>query len=213
MLVETTDEQDVFAAATARFLQAELPLTAVRELARSGARFDKDLWRRGAELGWMSLLVSEEHGGGSVSGDGLADLTIVADLFGRYVAPGPLTGCNVVCAALADADHDDASLLSSLVSGETSAAWCFGEPSGEPRFAHVATTAERAGGDWIVTGRKSPVDGAPDVDYYLVVAATDRGLVQLIVPADAPGLICDPLLSLDVVRKFGALTLDRVRVP
>ena len=35
--------------------------------------FDPAYWRRGAELGWTSLLVSEEHGGGTISDAGLAD--------------------------------------------------------------------------------------------------------------------------------------------
>ena len=32
--------------------------------------FDPDYWRRGADLGWTSLLVQEAHGGGSISGAG-----------------------------------------------------------------------------------------------------------------------------------------------
>ncbi len=40
--------------------------------------FDVDVWRRGADLGWTALLVPDELGGGSVSGNGLADLTAIA---------------------------------------------------------------------------------------------------------------------------------------
>ncbi len=47
-------------------------------------------WQEGAELGWTSLLVPEEDGGGSVSGHGLLDLVLVAEEMGRRVAPGPL---------------------------------------------------------------------------------------------------------------------------
>ena len=44
-------------------------------LRHDAAGFDPAYWRRGAELGWTSLLVSEEHGGGTISGAGLVDLT------------------------------------------------------------------------------------------------------------------------------------------
>jgi len=36
------------------------------------------------------MLVAEDHGGGSVSGQGLSDLSLVAEEFGRMVTPGPL---------------------------------------------------------------------------------------------------------------------------
>ena len=42
----------------------------------------------GAELGWTSLLVPEEAGGGSISGSGVMDLTLVAHEFGRRRDPG-----------------------------------------------------------------------------------------------------------------------------
>src|SRR5437868_3122026 len=64
------------------------------------AGFDEKYWRRGLDLGWTSLLVAEEHGGGSISGDGLVDLTLVAYEFGRHAAPGPLVPSNVVATAL-----------------------------------------------------------------------------------------------------------------
>ena len=57
-------------------------------------------WRRGAELGWVSMLVSEDHGGGCISGQPLADLQLVAEEVGRLVSPGPLIPTNVVAAAL-----------------------------------------------------------------------------------------------------------------
>ncbi len=51
------------------------------------------------------MLVAEEHGGGCVSGTGLADLALVAEEMGRLVSPGPLIPTNVVAAALSRAGH------------------------------------------------------------------------------------------------------------
>ena len=75
----------------------------MRELRDNEAGFEPDYWRQGAELGWVSLLVPEELGGGSVSGNGPSDLALVAHAFGvprgsrtahpvqrRGVGPGPL---------------------------------------------------------------------------------------------------------------------------
>ena len=65
--------------------------------------FDPQWWTRAAELGWTSLLVPEELGGGSVSGNGVEDLAIVAELIGKTVAPGPLHPVSTVLAGLVDA--------------------------------------------------------------------------------------------------------------
>ena len=50
----------------------------------------------------------EELGGGSVSGDGVADLALVAELAGNTVAPGPLHPVSTVLAGLVDAPENHA---------------------------------------------------------------------------------------------------------
>ena len=96
-----------------------MPAGEVRRLRDDPAGFDRDYWRRGAELGWTSLLVDEAHGGGSISDDGLVDLTLVADEFGRHAAPGPLIPTNVVAAALSDVDGGAwSAVLAALLAGD-----------------------------------------------------------------------------------------------
>src|SRR5579871_2277173 len=93
-------DQELFAETTAKFLETECPPTALRELGRGDAGIDPGLWRRGAELGWTSLVVPEEAGGGSVSESGVLDLVLLAYEFGAHAAPGPLQPANLVAAAL-----------------------------------------------------------------------------------------------------------------
>ena len=101
MELELTNDQQLFRETTRKFLETSTPLTVVRELAAENPDgFDRDWWRRGAELGWTSMLVPEELGGGSVSGEGVVDLQLIAEEMGRLVAPGPLLPTNVVAAAL-----------------------------------------------------------------------------------------------------------------
>jgi len=76
----------LFASTAQSFLEKEVPLSRTRELHRDGISFDRDWWQRAAELGWASLLVPEELGGGSVSGDGVADL-------GKAAGRQPRIGC------------------------------------------------------------------------------------------------------------------------
>src|SRR3954452_6746202 len=108
MLLQLSSDQDFFRETTAKFLSDQVPVDVLRRLRDDAAGYDADYWRRGAELGWTSLLVSEEHGGGNISGNGIVDLTIVAHEFGSHAAPGPLIATNLVSAALSDTgSHPD----------------------------------------------------------------------------------------------------------
>nr|MDT0666924.1 acyl-CoA dehydrogenase family protein [Micromonospora sp. DSM 115978] len=100
MDLELAPDQELLRDTTRSFLRASVPLTAVRALADDPSGFDRSWWKAGAELGWTSLLVSEDHGGGSVSGEGLCDLALVAEEMGATVSPGPLIPTNVVAQTL-----------------------------------------------------------------------------------------------------------------
>jgi alkylation response protein AidB-like acyl-CoA dehydrogenase len=214
LAAQLTDDQELFRDTTRRFLEDSVPLTAVRALADEPAGFDRTWWRAGAELGWTSMLVPEALGGGSVSGEGLVDLSLVAEEMGRLVSPGPLVATNVVAAALsgsARAEHHT-KLLEALVAGEAVAAWCFDEP-GRPWGPAVAVEAHSAGDEYVLHGVKGPVEAGGQADHLLVTATSDGGLLQVLVPADAPGVRITPRGSIDLVRRFATVHLDGVRVP
>src|ERR1700724_1550273 len=105
--LELTSDQELFRATTRQFLHAEAPLASVRAWADTPAGFPRAWWKRGAELGWTSLLVSEERGGGSISGQGLADLALVAEEMGALVSPGPLSPVNVVAETISRNGSDE----------------------------------------------------------------------------------------------------------
>ena len=89
-VVERSADQELFEDTTRRFLESQSPVTKLRDLAGTKAGFEPDYWHQGAELGWTSLVVPEEAGGGSVSGSGVIDLALLAYQFGLHAAPGPL---------------------------------------------------------------------------------------------------------------------------
>lgn len=215
MKLDLTHEQELVRDTTKRFLADQCPVTAVRALADSALGYDRQWWRRGAELGWTAMLVPEEHGGGSPSGDGLLDLVVVAEEMGRMVSPGPLVPINVVAAALARAgSHEQRrALLPGLAAGETAAAWCLAEDDKwDARGGECG--ARREGDGYVLQGRKSPVEAAVGADHLLVSIRTDGGgSTQFVVPADAPGISIRPLRSLDLVRRFAEVRFDAVAVP
>lgn len=212
---DLTADQKLFRATTREFLEKEMPLTRVRELADSGVGFEPDWWRRGSELGWNSMIVDPAAGGDSISGEGLVDTCIVAEEMGRLVSPGPLLGTNLVAAALSEAANaaDHAGVISALMAGEAVASWAVYEPrrGWSPLTPMVQATADGPG--YVLSGVKDRVEAGDQADYFLVTAAGPDGLMQFIVPAAAPGVTVTAEQSLDLVRRYARVDMDGVRLP
>ncbi|MHB1583333.1 MAG: acyl-CoA dehydrogenase family protein [Acidimicrobiales bacterium] len=216
MDLERSDDQELFRETTRRFLEATAPVATVRQWSEKEANgYPADWWRRGAELGWVSLLVAEEDGGGSVSGSGLADLALVAEEMGRLVSPGPLLMANVVAAAVSAVGTADqrAGVLPGLLSGESVATWCLAEPTGAAvGGAGVGLEAVGDGDGFVLNGVKAPVEAAVDAGHLLVTATVAGELTQFLVPASTPGVTVSPLQSLDLSRRFAEVRFDGVTV-
>lgn len=210
-----TPEQALFRDTTRDFLEKEAPLTKVRELSEGPVGFDPGWWRRGAELGWTSMLVAAPMGGDSISGSGILDMAIVAEEMGRLVSPGPLVPVNVVAMALSEASNAaaHAEVIEKLMSGEAVASWAVYEPDRGWAPSSSALSATRDGADYVLTGTKDRVDSGDQADYLLVVACADEGLTQFLVPVASAGVTVTLDQSLDLVRRFATVRFDGVRVP
>ncbi|HUC37721.1 MAG TPA: acyl-CoA dehydrogenase family protein [Acidimicrobiales bacterium] len=215
MLLELTADQQSLRDTTAKFLSDSVPVDQLRELRQHPAGYEEEYWRQGAELGWTSLLVSEEAGGGSVSGHGLVDATLLAYELGRHAAPGPFLSCNVVAAALSAEDpvrHDAA--LKEVLEGSVVASWCFTEARPHGHLPEGTTLEMRVDGDEVVLGgTKRPVESAAQAGHLLVTGRTGEGLTQVLVPAGTPGMSLKPMHSVDLTRRFWVAHFDRARVP
>ncbi|ORA35044.1 acyl-CoA dehydrogenase family protein [Mycobacterium aquaticum] len=226
----TNPEQLLFASTARAFLDKEASLGTVRDLHSRETSFENTWWQRAAELGWASLLVPEELGGGSVSGDGLADLALVAEQAGHTVAPGPLHAVSVVLAGLVEADarsnstdadarsnsteahagHEE--LIEALVSGESIASWAVYEPRRpfDPTVARTSATPSADG--FRIDGVKDRVEAGTQADVFLVVAECDGVPRQFGVPADSPGVSVTVQKSVDLVKTYARVQFDGVEV-
>ena len=214
MELQLSADQEFFQQTTRRFLEAEMPLTAVRALEADRQGFDRDWWRRGAELGWTSLLVPSELGGGSLSGTGLLDLVLVAEEMGRQVAPGPLIPASLVASAVSAGARPPArdAVLPGLVGGDSHAAWAVYEGMGVWGAAGVDLRAEPGSRGLVLHGAKSHVEAAVGADHLLVTARTGSGLTNCLVRTDAPGVTVTPMEGLDLVRRYAQVSFDAVEV-
>ncbi|HEX5588132.1 MAG TPA: acyl-CoA dehydrogenase family protein [Acidimicrobiia bacterium] len=214
MDLELSPDQQFFVETTRRFLEAETPVASVRAREGDPAPFDRDWWRQGAELGWTSMLVPEDLGGGSLSGDGLLDLVLVAEEMGRVVAPGALTPVNVVADTLArSGSPDHHALLPSIVAGDTIATWAFLEPARAWDVARLELSATPDGDEFVLDGTKVLVESGAIADLFLVTTATDGNPTQFLVPAAAAGLSVEDEDGIDLARRHSTVVFSAVRVP
>ncbi len=212
MLLDLTSDQEFFRQTTAKFLESQVSIEAVRALREDPAGFSTDYWRRGAELGWASLLVGEEFGGGTISGAPVVDLTLIAHEFGQHAAPGPLVPANIVAYALSQTrTHPD--VLESLMSGESVAAWAFAERDTSPVLDAARLTIDVSGGEVRLNGVKRPVEAGAQSTHLLVTGRTGSGLTQVLVPVDAPGVTVKAMSSVDLTQRFAQVGFDDVRLP
>jgi alkylation response protein AidB-like acyl-CoA dehydrogenase len=214
MTAAASPEVLLFVSTTQSFLEKEVPLSRVRELHQAGTSVDRGWWQRAAELGWASLLVPEELGGGSVSGNGVEDLALVAEQTGRTVAPGPLHPVSAVLAGLVDAQDGDrhADVIEALISGEAVASWAVYEPNQQWNPLQPNVTATPTATGFRIDGVKDRVEAGADSDLLLVVATVDGSPRQFLVRTDAPGVEVEIQRSVDLVKTYARITFSGVEV-
>jgi hypothetical protein len=104
MSIAITDEHRSLAQTVSDFLRNTGARAANRALLTADTEELPAVWTEMGKLGWLGLHLPEEHGG---SGFGLSELVIVAEEFGRAVAPGPFVPTVIASAALAATGSDD----------------------------------------------------------------------------------------------------------
>jgi alkylation response protein AidB-like acyl-CoA dehydrogenase len=212
--LDLTEEQALFHETTRRFIETELPRERTRSFHDRPESFDRGWLAMAAELGWFSMLVPEDDGGGSVSGHPMADAALIVEELGRQVQPGPFIPMNVALAAIAahGAASRKAELLPAAVAGEAVIAWAFADARGDWDLGTGVTVTARDGG-YLVSGGRGFVQDAGQADWLLVTGTLDGDPVQVLVPSDAAGLTLEPLATLDLSRRMAHVRLVDVEVP
>jgi alkylation response protein AidB-like acyl-CoA dehydrogenase len=206
-------DQVLFRDTSERFIADRNPLIAVRQSVGYLSGPSEEYWRDVAELGWFSLLVPEDQGGGSLTGSGVADAALVAELRGRSLQPGPFISTNVTTWALAHASGDaQGDVLTALLGGDARAAWVTTDAKGHWNPGDSVTYVASTEG-WVLEGESSVVPDGSLVDWLLVAASGEDGLRQFLVPSHLSGVSTIRLESLDPSQSFARVLFDTVQLP
>ncbi|WP_280304334.1 acyl-CoA dehydrogenase [Nocardia abscessus] len=193
MGIALTDDHRELGGVVRAFLTRHAARGAARELLDAAQEEVPGFWSEVAALGWLGVHVGGEYGG---SDYGLPELVVIAEEFGRAVAPGPFVP-TVIASAVLVACGDD----------EQKARWLPGLVDGSVR-AGVGFGGEFAVADGRASGAAGVVLGAGTADLLLLFAGED----VLLLPRDSEGVSVTVPANLDPTRRSGRVTLDEVAV-
>ncbi len=212
-----SEEQEALQRSAREFLARECPPALVRDTARSADGVPHDLYRKMADLGWMSLIVPEkEHG----LGLGTLDLVLVLEELGRVAAPGPFLATQLVISGLlrAGTAAQRTTWLPRFLTGEAFATLAHLEEGDRHDPEGIQAKAKRTREGYVLSGTKLFVPEAQAADLVLVAARTKAGrgpagVSLFLVERGAKGLRVKPQQHVDLTRRFGEVVLRDVVVP
>jgi len=193
----------------------------VRTVMQSDEGFDRELWRRLAELGVVGMLIDPGYGG---AGLGPLELEAVTEETGAALLPSPFISSGVLAASLIQAAgtaRDKHRLLPGIATGESIATVALTGKRGTWMPGGVDVTASRDGS---LSGRARYVTFGQAADVILVAARTADGIGIFEVTPDAAGFsraaesVFDPTVRLSAyafdgtpARRLGTAGWDAVQ--
>jgi alkylation response protein AidB-like acyl-CoA dehydrogenase len=190
-------------------------------VADSWSHFDAAFSGRLGRAGYIGMTWPKRYGGGERSS------------IERYVVIEELLAAGAPAAAHWIADRQTGPqllrfgtedqrerLLPAIARGECFCSIGMSEPDSGSDLASVRTRATRTGDGWVINGRKIWTSYAHQSHYVLMLcrtsgdpAARQKGLSQLLVPLDSPGLSIRPIINMAGAHDFNELLFEDVHVP
>ncbi len=182
--------------------------------------FSKEFGKEMAAHGWIGMTWPTEFGGG---GQPPIDRLIVGEELITAGAP-------IAAVWFADrqmgptlirfgSPDQQAEFLPGILSGETT--WCIGmsEPNAGSDLAGLTTSARREGDEFVINGQKIWTSFGELADYCYLICRTStegpphRGISEVIVSMDTPGIEVRPIMDMTTNRHFCEVFFTDVRVP
>ena len=190
------------------FLQDNCSLKVVREVLESGGTFNKDLWKKVAEMGWTSTVIPEEFGGLGLS---YIELAVIAEELGRALAPLPFSS-SVYLASEAILNYGSQSQketwLPKLATGDAIGTFALAESKGRGSPSRMTVTSGNS-----VSGTKIAVPDGDIADFAIVVGTSDKGdgASLSIVDLNQDGVQRNKIKTLDPSRPHADLVFSNAK--
>ena len=172
MDIQLTEEQELLRGSLQRLLRDQYDFDARRNIVATVEGFSRKHWNAFAELGLCAAPFQESSGG--LGGGPLATMIVMQE-FGRNLVVEPffetvvLAG-GIIAQAGSSAQREE--FLPEIAAGKATWALAWAEGRSRYDFNNVATTAARHGDEYVLSGAKAAVIGAPWADRLIVSART-----------------------------------------
>lgn len=189
-----SEEQTLIKDSIARFVSDNYDFDQRNTFVAMEHGFSPENWQQFAELGWLSIPFSEEHGGFD---GGPVDTMVIMQEFGRGIVAEPYLATVVLFGGLLEAGADEATaaeLIPQIIGGELQGAFAYLEKQSRYEVTDIATTATQDGDSWVLNGEKNVVLNGAAAGKLVVAARTsgeqcdEQGITLFLVDAGAQGL-------------------------
>ena len=209
-----TEEQELLRAEVRKFLDQNAPLEEVRKMVETPAGFDRALWERMGELGWIGLTAPEAHGGVGLD---FVTLVVLLQETGRSLFPSPLLSTVLAAKAIEalGSEEQQARWLPGLADGSRVGTFALLEESDSLEPEGLALLGKRDGDDTVLSGAKRIVPDAGQSDLFVVAFRSGSAAEELslaVIERDAVGVSVDVFPTMDLTKPSGKLVLDGVRI-
>lgn len=206
-----TDEQAMLLDIATNFFRDKSSIPAVRRQIASESGFDRELWGEIAELGWPGIAVPERFGGSGLS---LADVAVIVEPMGRYLAGTPFVSTQLFIQALlaGGTEQQLRDVLPQICRGAVGSVALF-ESDGDWDLEHIESPAVIAADAARLSGAKTLVCDAAVADFVLVSVSLDGApALALVKAADLPRERRTRETVIDETRRAYRLDLSGVSV-
>lgn len=201
MNFDFSDDQKALAESARKTLSGADARAGARAVYESGGGFDRTLWRRLGELGWLGLTLEETHGG---AGLGALELCALAEEIGRANAAIPFSSTLYLFAEalrLYGSAAQNAAWAPKIAAGECVGTLALSERPGALAEARITTHWTGDG----LHGEKIPVTDGAAADAAIVLAREGDAFSLFLTRLDQPGVTRGALESLDPSRGHARL--------
>ena len=212
-----SDEQTLLQESVSRFITNHYGFESRQKHSRSDAGYSLENWQTFAELGWLGVPFSENHGG---FGGGAVETMLMMEEFGKGLVVEPYLATVVACGSALNgfgSEDQKSSFIPQIIDGSKLWALAFAEPQGRFNLADLTTTATASNGSYLLSGHKSVVINGPNANFFIVSVRTsgeqrdETGVSLFIIPSDAKGLSRRDYPTVDGQRA-SELILDNVEL-
>ena len=212
-----SDEQTLLQESVSRFITNDYGFESRQKHSRSDSGYSLENWQTFAELGWLGVPFSENHGG---FGGGAVETMLMMEEFGKGLVVEPYLATVVACGSALNgfgSEDQKSSFIPEIIDGSKLWALAFAEPQGRFNLADLTTTATASNGSYLLSGHKSVVINGPNANFFIVSVRTsgeqrdETGVSLFIIPSDAKGLSRRDYPTVDGQRA-SELILDNVEL-